>query len=827
MLRAEVAEKEGNQYPRALLFAATAIGFDGVGREREQEPSLVEKVAGLFGLLRKSESHPRLIDPHAHPKEYQKVHEWIEQRSNYLPYWRYVHPENSGVLAVAMHPLGRSVVASFQDGSVRSWDFQSGKSKSLREPGNRKTNLLRFGTSRKLDDANGFAGVEGIIVGAVGNEITYWEGVEMTSNVSQYDFNGEICGLIYREAQMRDSHHYASVAVSGKNWDHIKLLESDNLWESRKNRFFRSREQKIGELHPGSQTSSLAINLHEVIAIGDTSGAIGLIDGRNQPSALPHIEGHGGEITSLEFSPNGNLLLSASSDNTVALWNVETGTKLISRNQTTFPTVVAFAPHGDHLAIGLKKRDSARGDGKFAESSTLEGNIQIWRVEEFANGAKRNHMEATLIGDGKSVSTLAFDGTGTTLASGSENGTVLLWNLNAEQTNKSRLFNYVKNNWYTIDKDAQTVSWNSGHSPAAGFFEGGRNTITLPSIWSRTDEIESAPEDVLRQIVTTGNWSLLAELSERIVLTGESKYIEDEHPRLQAIGAIVGDRIYAPEIKTDSWAQWTLQQRLRDYNYISGERPSVSDPANFRNQIGMSLIWCESGTFPMGSRYWEQGRESNESLHLSDVKSGFWISAHEVTQGQWKAILKDEPSSFKRAGAGAPVESVTLSEALRFCEKLTSLEREKETLPANWIYSLPTEEEWEYACRAGTYATFSFGEALNGLQANCDGRYPYGEIKPGPYAGRPLPVGSFPPNLWNIHDMHGNVWEFCLGRPGKPSMLRGGGWSNLAEGCRAAKRIEGRRDLRGDDIGFRVVLVRTYLRPMSIHPRLKESQAVN
>jgi formylglycine-generating enzyme required for sulfatase activity len=166
-----------------------------------------------------------------------------------------------------------------------------------------------------------------------------------------------------------------------------------------------------------------------------------------------------------------------------------------------------------------------------------------------------------------------------------------------------------------------------------------------------------------------------------------------------------------------------------------------------------------------------------------------------VTQEQWKAVTGDNPSHFK-GEANLPVENVSWNLCQAFLRQLT----QRDGLP----YRLPSEAEWEYACRSGTTTPFHFGDAISTDQANYDGNYAYGNGKKGVYREKTTPVGSFPPNLWGLYDMHGNVWQMCQdwydGHPtkevvdphgpaaGQHRTIRGGSWITYPDYCRAAYR---------------------------------------
>ena len=145
------------------------------------------------------------------------------------------------------------------------------------------------------------------------------------------------------------------------------------------------------------------------------------------------------------------------------------------------------------------------------------------------------------------------------------------------------------------------------------------------------------------------------------------------------------------------------------------------------------------------------------------LTKGFWMARYEVTQGQWKRIigkLPGEPTAELPEGDDLPVGNVNFAEAEGFCRSLTEQARASGDLPAGWEFRLPTEAQWEYACRAATTTATAFGDRLSSKQANFKGK-PYNGAEPGPSLGRAAKVGSYPPNAWGLHDMHGNTYEWC------------------------------------------------------------------
>jgi formylglycine-generating enzyme required for sulfatase activity len=239
--------------------------------------------------------------------------------------------------------------------------------------------------------------------------------------------------------------------------------------------------------------------------------------------------------------------------------------------------------------------------------------------------------------------------------------------------------------------------------------------------------------------------------------------------------------------------------------------------------VAITMLQIPAGAFLMGSPEKEAERRNSEGpQHKVKLRSVF-LGQTPVTQAQWKVVagwpavgmeLNPDPSKFK--GASRPVECVSWEEAMEFCQRL----RQR----VGMSYSLPSEAQWEYACRAGTTTPFAFGETLTTDLANYDGNFTYGSGPKGRYREETSEVGRYPENAWGLQDMHGNVWEWCLdiwhdsynGAPSDGSawgsmsdtsssrLLRGGSWSFVPRGCRSAYRGWVRPDFRGLSIGFRV-----------------------
>ena len=174
-------------------------------------------------------------------------------------------------------------------------------------------------------------------------------------------------------------------------------------------------------------------------------------------------------------------------------------------------------------------------------------------------------------------------------------------------------------------------------------------------------------------------------------------------------------------------------------------------PVQVTNSVGMKLSLIPRGQFVMGSPPKEEWHRPDETQHRVTLTKAFYMGATEVTQGQWKALMGKNPSFF--TGDDLPLETVTSEEAAEFCRRLSKKEKKR--------YRLPTEAEWEYACRAGTTTPFFTGDTISTEQANYDGNHTYAGGKKGVFRETTTEAGKFPPNAWGLHEMHGNVWEWC------------------------------------------------------------------
>jgi formylglycine-generating enzyme required for sulfatase activity len=262
--------------------------------------------------------------------------------------------------------------------------------------------------------------------------------------------------------------------------------------------------------------------------------------------------------------------------------------------------------------------------------------------------------------------------------------------------------------------------------------------------------------------------------------------------------------------------RWSMERRPLQ---VEGYREDLGEG------VALTLVKIPAGSFRMGSPGDEPERSDDEGPQHDVTLGAFFMAQTPITQAQWRAVaawqkverdLDSDPSYFK--GANRPVEQVSWFDALEFCRRLNQRTGQR--------YGLPSEAQWEYACRAGSTTPFHFGATLTPDLANYDGNYVCGNGPKGTYREQTTEVASFPANGWGLHDMHGNVYEWCEDHwhdsynfaPGddqpwlipaaaddEPRLLRGGSWVNDPRGCRSACRDHDQPDDAGGNVGFRVV----------------------
>ena len=271
-----------------------------------------------------------------------------------------------------------------------------------------------------------------------------------------------------------------------------------------------------------------------------------------------------------------------------------------------------------------------------------------------------------------------------------------------------------------------------------------------------------------------------------------------------------------------------IKKRQEELNKLPKSSPNSSSNQSFSQDLGfgvkLEMVYIPGGTFYMGAPETEQRSYDDERPQHYVTLKPFYMGKYTITQEQWEKVvyscppvareLNSRPAYFP--GDKLPVEQVSWDDAVEFCARLSHKTGQK--------YRLPSEAEWEYACRAGSAKPFAFGDTITTNVVNYNGNYTYGNAPKGEYRGRTTPVGTFQPNAFGLYDMHGNVWEWCAdtwhnnyeGAPNDGSawiseinqnvrLLRGGSWNYTPVHCRSAYRYDYLLDGDYYHIGFRVV----------------------
>ncbi|EKU96985.1 hypothetical protein Lepto7375DRAFT_0917 [Leptolyngbya sp. PCC 7375] len=478
---------------------------------------------------------------------------------------------------------------------------------------------------------------------------------------------------------------------------------------------------------------------------------------------LLHIlEGHTDSVLSVAYSPDGTTLASGSADNSVRIWNVADGTLLrILEGYTDSVLSVAYSPDGTTLASG-----------------SADNSVRIWNV---ADGILLRILE----GHTDSVLSVAYSPDGTTLASGSADNSVRIWNVA-----DGILLHILEGHTDSVLSVA--------YSPDGNILVSGSDDKTV-RLWNLND---ISPLNSFPPPLKTEEFTILTLTAEDVTQPAEA---------LEAF-----DITIATLVQEDN--QWQLQrQQQTARRYIEQLSESLTEA------LPLEMVAIPSGIFLMGSPEDEPERGDESPQHEVTVNP-FFMGRYPITQAQWRGVadlpqvnreLEAKPSNFK--GDNRPVEQVSWHDAIEFCARLSAHTGRE--------YRLPTEAEWEYACRAGTTTPFHFGDMITTEVANYDGSA-YADGPEGEDRQETTPVDHFSfANAFGLSDMHGNVWEWCQDQwhgnyEGAPTdgsawedreeeetrrVQRGGSWDSDPWYCRSALRNVVNPDVRNDLIGFRVV----------------------
>jgi len=319
--------------------------------------------------------------------------------------------------------------------------------------------------------------------------------------------------------------------------------------------------------------------------------------------------------------------------------------------------------------------------------------------------------------------------------------------------------------------------------------------------------------------------SVLASADRQAVAAARSEAVQAEAAKPEVAQPEATEPTAAP-VPLQRFATTTCLLRQEGGRWSMERRPLQVE--GYREDLGegvaLTMVKIPAGSFLMGSPEDEPERGEREGPQHEVTLGGYFMAQTPITQAQWRAVagwqkqerdLDPDPANFK--GANRPVEQVNWFDAMEFCRRLSQCTGQR--------YGLPSEAQWEYACRAGSTTPFHFGATLTPEMANYDANHVYGNSPKGIYREQTIEVASFPANGWGLHDMHGNVWEWCEDHwhdsynfaPGddqpwhipaaaddEPRLLRGGSWLGLPANCRSAYRGINHPVGRNGFVGFRV-----------------------
>jgi formylglycine-generating enzyme required for sulfatase activity len=325
----------------------------------------------------------------------------------------------------------------------------------------------------------------------------------------------------------------------------------------------------------------------------------------------------------------------------------------------------------------------------------------------------------------------------------------------------------------TFDVDRDTLLWATQES--------GRRPVYFPWHWRAVESPDSAAPSLPQGLVARNETGAMPAYPALIVHTGRQ-------------------RMQFNSLDPPAWATAWGQDMFGFFADL------------LVHDIRQRFRWIAPGSFLMGSPENEEERYSDETWHPVTLTQGFWLADTACTQALWQAVMDDNPSHFT-GDPDLPVESVSWLDVQRFIKQLNEL------FPGLQA-RLPTEAQWEYACRAGTQTPFVFGDNITPEQVNYDGNYPYAGGNKGLCRQRTVPVKSLPPNPWGLYEMHGNVWEWCADwygdylreaiidprgpDHGERRVVRGGSWNFNARNARSADRYWHVPDDRIINVGFRL-----------------------
>ncbi len=720
----------------------------------------------------------RFIRKDRNPADYEAARKWIADRAAYVPIWVSA-ARSSAPSGLSVSPEGRRLALSAADGSVRLWDFRDAKESVVLPPGGGPVADVSFHPSGD------------ILAIATGDEVRLWD-------LEKAAFTSTLPVRAARLAWSPGGEILAAAAADGP----IALLR-DGKVTSLSTGFdapaatlaFCPDNSALVAAYPGGGMRVVFPHAAATAATWDQLDAKNAesLDEEKRPAFLALAEQFR-KACSAALRPDGQVVAVGDADGAVNLWDAGSATPI---GQSSL----------DQRHAGAVRSICYRPDGREIATGSEDGTIRLWAIHD-----RTPVVTATLTGHSGAVTSLAYVPGGGLLASAGADGTARLWNVSGAKAATPDLFAYL--NWYRFaPAESNALAWNGG----AGFANVPPDSIT--GVW------QGGGDAAFVRLLAAKDWP------------GAAAVLPPGGGKEQLATELLADAKEAA--KASRWNRVDLRLgQLKtlgaavDTTALTEQRQAFAPEAKpFTTPDGISFLWCPPSAFTMGSPETEAGRYGDETPHKVTLKQGFWLSQYELTQAQWTAVMGSNPSTQKTSGPKAPVENISWTETVDFCRRLTDRERARGTIPPGWEYALPSEAQWEYACRAGTSTAYSFGDDPSQL-------YRYGNFndKTGNFLNNDAtqddesqytaPVGKYLPNAWNFHDMHGNVWEWCmdsidpansvltpveasdpLGVAGTHRVNRGGGFFYSARNCRSASRDAIPPSSRDYNLGFRPALV--------------------
>ncbi|HPM81032.1 MAG TPA: SUMF1/EgtB/PvdO family nonheme iron enzyme [Candidatus Anammoximicrobium sp.] len=510
------------------------------------------------------------------------------------------------------------------------------------------------------------------------------------------------------------------------------------------------------------------------------------------------LRGHTAAVTSVTFSADGTRLLTGSEDRSAILWDAISGQKLRD-----------FQGHlGGVTAVALS------ADGSHALTGSTDARAIVWDSER---GEQLRVLDSHL----KAITSLVLSPDGARVLTGSWDQTAILWELGTGKSLRSFkgdtaavlsvAFGPDGKQVLTGSADKTARLWDAATWEVIRTISGHQEPITSVAFCSDGEHVLTASDDTTAML-----WDA-ATGGELFTFQGHDAPVTGVAVSADAHWVLTGSfdktavlwkwKVPSPPLAVAPFVD--AQAKKHQANWAS----HLQLQSEITNTIGMKLVLIPPGEFQMGSPDADADAKSGEKpQHRVRITKAFYLGLYEVTQTEYQQVMGANPSHFKESGETAPVEKVSWDEAVEFCRKLSALAAER---AAGRVYRLPTEAEWEYACRAGTATRYCFGEGEGDL-----GEHAWYSGNSG---GKTHQVGEKKPNAWGVYDMHGNLSEWCDDwygdyitlveddptgpTAGSYRVIRGGSWIDGARLCWSAYRSFTTPEYRYTSLGFRVAAV--------------------